>query len=295
MQQHGNAARVWIITVAVVALSGCANFTSVTKYAGETKKLSAAFEPMLVGSVQSCVDKYTRKRLITSVSFDAKEVAAKAEAMCKPMAEANQSILVLNDLLVQYSDTLAALANDELPSYTDEFSSVKGKLSELKKSGTDQALIAPEKLNAISSLAQFIAKISTQAASKHQIKQLLEQEDAVFAIVDTFDEYAKFNYLAWLENEEQEMAILERHVDRARQTEPLAANSTSAALLVDKRTIEARKKAVVQFSRSVESMRASHKALRLNFGKLDSQELAKQLSAYAKEINELRKQLRDAL
>ncbi|NTW76467.1 MAG: hypothetical protein HGB33_01555, partial [Syntrophaceae bacterium] len=77
--------------------------SAVRTYADETKKLSAAFEPMLAGSTSSCVEKFKLKKMLTSRNFDAAAAEQTATLLCGPIDENNKIMSDTNSLLEQYA------------------------------------------------------------------------------------------------------------------------------------------------------------------------------------------------
>ena len=77
---------------------------------------------MLTGSTSSCIEKLKRKKLLTTRNFDPVAEEMSAKAPCGPIDYDNKVIADLNSLLEQYADTLAALADEKLPSYKTELS-----------------------------------------------------------------------------------------------------------------------------------------------------------------------------
>jgi hypothetical protein len=275
-------------------LAGCANLPAVRTYADETKKLSAAFEPMLAGSTSSCVEKFKRKKMITSRNFDAIAAEQAARSLCGSIDEDNKIIADLNSLLEQYADTLAALANEKLPSYKKELDGLKDSLSKVKRPGTQDSLINDEKLTAIASLADVLSRIVTQHMQKVAIRELLNHEKAIVSITDALKEYSTLNYRGWLKNEKDEIAVLRKSLNDTAKTEPLFSNYLETLLLTEEKQIDVRDKLVDAFVKSVDKLQKSHSELLKNFDTLDNKELLAQLIDFENEVSKLRKQVRDA-
>lgn len=286
-----------LVLIAVISaniLSGCANLAPVRTFADETKKLSAAFDPMLTGSTSSCIDKYKRKKLLTSSQFNPEIAEQRAKELCGPIDEDNKVIAEVNSLLEQYADTLAALADDKLPSYKTELNGLKDSLGKVNKPGTKDALVNPDKLNAITSLTEFLSRIVTQRIQKNAIRDLLDNESSINAITSVLSDYATLNYKAWLTDEKREIDILRKLLDEYAKSEPLAANYQKTLLLEEERKVEARAKAVDSFVESVSELKKTNSELRAKFDHMDNKELFNQLSKFADEVSGLRKQIKDA-
>lgn len=275
-------------------ISACGNLAPVRTFADETKKLSAAFDPMLTGSSASCVEKYKRKKLITADKFDPELAEKKAKELCGPMDDDNKTIADLNGLLEQYADTLAALADEKLPSYKTELNGLKDSLGKIKKPGTGEALINADKLGAITALTEFLSRIATQHMQKAAIRDLLAHEAAINTITTALKDYANLNYKAWLRDEKNEILVLRKALDERAAKEMLASNYLKTILLSEERQIAAREKTVDAFIKSVTELQKSNAEIRKKFDRLDDKELLDQLKQFGKEVAALRNQFKDA-
>jgi len=295
MKRHFGSIRLTFAALTIVSIiSGCGNLAPVRTFADDTKKLSAAFDPMLTGSTTSCTEKYMRKKLITARNFDPVAAEKGAKELCGPIDEDNKVIVDLNSLLEQYADTLAALADDKLPSYKTELNGLKDSLGKVKKPGSQDALVNADKLGAITSLTEFLSRIATQHLQKSAIRELLGHEGAIKVITTALSDYARLNYQAWLRDEQVELESLQKSLNESAKSEPLAANYLKTLLHVEERQIEARTKAVDAFVKSVTELQKSNAALREKFDHLDDRELLDQLLSFGKEVSSLRKQVKDA-
>jgi len=285
---------VLVAVISAIILAGCGNLAPVRTFAEETKKLSAAFDPMLTGSTSSCIEKYKRKKLLTASNFDPEAAEKAAKELCGPIDEDNKVIADVNSLLEQYADTLAALADDKLPSYKTELNGLKDSLGKVKKPGTQDALVNSDKLSAITSLTEFLSRIATQHIQKGAIRELIDHESAINAIASALSDYATLNYKAWLRDEKRDIGVLRKSLDEYAKTEPLAANYHKTLLLAEERQVEARAKAVDAFVKSVAELKKSNSELRAKFDHMDNKELIDQLSHFANEVSGLRKQMNNA-
>jgi hypothetical protein len=280
--------------LSVGIISGCANLVPVRTFADETKKLSAAFGPMLVGATASCMEKFTRKQLLTPWHFDAADVDRRAKELCSPINADNTVIAGLNALLGQYADTLLALADDKLPSYRTELYGLKYSLGQVKRPGSSDALVNAGNLAAITSLAEFLGQIATQQLQERAIRDLLGHEAAINAITAALGDYTALDYKAWLKDEACEIVILRRSLNESAKSEPLAANYLKMILFADERQNEARTVAADAFVKSVAGLQKSNSELRLKFDQMDDKQLLEQLVSFAKDVSTLRKQVNDA-
>lgn len=283
-----------VITLILVGLGGCANLAPVRTFADETKKLSAAFDPMLTGSTETCVDKYKWKKLITSSNFDPVVAENNAKALCGSIDEDNKVIADLNSLLEQYADTISALADEKLPTYKTELDGLKGSLGNLKKHNSQSPLLNVDKLNAINSLTDLLSKLATQKFQQKEIRKLLDHELAINAITDALNDYATLNYKGWLSDQQREILLLRKDLDNYAQNQTLASNYLKTLLLTEERQVEAKSKSVDAFTKSVAALQKANSELRAKFDRADDKELIKKLQSYAEEVSNLSKQINKA-
>lgn len=294
MQAHISSKIFFALTILCFAFSGCTNLAPVRTFADQTKQLTKAFDPMLTGSSSSCVEKYKRKKLLTSIQFDPVDAESKAKALCGPIDTDNKVIADLNALLEQYADTLANLADEKLPTYKSELDGLEASLLKAKDPSTQQNLFDPQKLAAINSLTELLSKVATLHMQKKAIRELINHEEAINATVDALNEYASLNYQAWLEDEKREIKILRESLDQRSDKETLAANYQKTLLLTEERQIEARSQAVDAFIKSINALKKSNSELRNKFDHMENEELIKQINNFAKEVSNLRKKIKEA-
>lgn len=289
-----NVFLVFLILVGLTMLSGCANLKPVSAFADETKKLSAAFDPMLSGSVETCTEKYIWKKFLTSRIFDPTVAENKAKELCGPIDDDNKIIADFNSLLEQYADTLAALADDKLPSYKAELDGLKTSLGKIKKQASQDALINSDKLEVVNSLAEFLSRIATQHLQNSAIRELLGHKEAINIITNALNDYAKLNYKAWLNDQQSEIVSLRKSLNDFATNEPLAANYVRTLLLTEEKKIVARNKTIDAFSKSVTELQKTNAELVDKFDDMDNKALLDQLLSLAKEVSGLRKQVKNA-
>ncbi len=281
------------LTVCCLAalLGACANLGPVRTFADETKKMAAAFTPMLAGSRASCTEKYLWKKMLTGTQFDPSVAEQEASALCAPIDADNQLIASLNALLEQYADTLAALADDKLPSYAGELEGLKTSLGNLKKPGSDETLIPPARVEAVSALAEFLSRIAAQRMQKSAIRELIGHQEAFNTVTGALRDYANLNYMAWLKNQKDEIGQLKESLRRSEQKEMLAARYLKTLLLAEERKLAERAQMVAAFNTSVTELQKANGELRAKFDQMDDKELLRQLVVLSKEVAQLRKQV----
>ena len=276
---------------ASLLLAGCAtDLAPVRTFAEQTQKMSLHFEPMLAGGVHSCMDKAMRKRLILAERFDAQASEQAARADCAAIAQASASVASLNDLLLRYAHTMAALADDKLPVYKDELGGLGDALGGLAQPGGGAPLLDADKLSKVVKLSEHLSRLATQRLQKSALRELLDEQEAVTILSNALKEYAQRNYRAGLQDELRDLALLRGAVDSAAPREPLAANYIRARLHLESRQLQEREKIVAAYVSAVDGLQASVAVLRANLDSLQAPELEQQLAQFSSHVGALQKQ-----
>ncbi|WP_219115970.1 hypothetical protein [Janthinobacterium sp. UMAB-56] len=280
-----------LYAAASVLLGGCAtDLSPVRSFAEQTQKMSLHFEPMPAGSVHSCMDKAMRKRLILAERFDAQASEQAARADCAAIAQASVAIASLNDVLLRYARTLAALADDKLPVYKEEFGPLGDALGGLAQPGGGAPLLDTDKLAKVVKLSEHLSRLASQRTQKSALRALLDEQEAIDIVSNALKEYAQRSYRAGLQDELRDLAQLRGAVDDAAQREPLAANYIRTRLHLEGRQLQEREKIVAAYVAAVGALQASVAALRANLDHLQEAELQRQLAQFARQVETLQKQ-----
>lgn len=294
--KEGSRSLFRILAPFVLALlsTGCTNLPAVRTYAGETRKLAAAFQPMLEGSTRACTENFVRKKLVSATSFDAEATAEAAKGICGPIEEDNEAIAALNILLEEYADALAALADDKVVTYKKELGDLRTSLGKVKKPGTDTKLLDPDRLTAIASLADVLGRLATQSIQSSTIASLLGHEEAVAGVTFALADYARLNYRAYLSDARRDIAILRKDVASRADTEPLASRLLEAQLFLEARQVGERDKAVDELLKAIDRQQKAHTRLRATLHEKSDKEVLLDLLSFADAVSELEGQLTKA-
>src|SRR5450830_114490 len=266
-----------LCATACLLLAGCAtDLAPVRTFAEQTQKMSVHFEPMLAGGVHSCMDKAMRKRLILAERFDAQASEQAARADCAAIAQASASIASLNDVLLRYAHTMAALADAKLPVYQEEFRGLGDALGGLAQPGAGAPLLDANKLSKVVKLSEHLSRLATQRVQKSALRELLDEQEAVDIVSNALKEYAQRSYRAGLQDELRDLDLLRGAVDKAAPREPLAANYIRTRLHLEGRQLQERETIVA--------------ALRVNLDHLQAPELERQLAQFSRDVATLQKQ-----
>ena len=289
--QNSSVSTLLLCATASLLLAGCAsNLTPVRTFAEQTQKMSQHFDPMLAGGVHSCMDKAMRKRLILAERFDAQASEQAARADCAAIAQASVSIASLNDVLLRYAQTMAALADDRLPVYQEEMGGLGNALGGLAQPGAGAPLLDAGKLSKVVKLSEHLSRLATQRVQKSALRELLDEQEAVDIVSNALKEYAQRSYRAGLQDELRELDLLRGAVDKAAPREPLAANYIRTRLHLEERQLQEREKIVAAYVAAVDALQASVAALRANLDRLQAPELERQLAQFSRQVDTLQKQ-----
>lgn len=291
MQQPSRSAISTLLACASVLLGGCAsNLAPVRTFAEQAHKLSTSFDPMLAGTVNSCTDNALRKRLIMSERYDAQASEQAARSDCAPVAQANASMAKLNQVLLRYAQTLAAVADSKVPLYNDEFKGLGDALGALQLDGAAAPLLDAGKLSTVMKLSEHLSRLATQRLQTSALRALLDEQEAVNIVSNALKEYAQRNYRAALQDELRDLALLRGAVDGAASREPLAANYIRTRLHLEGRQLQERDKIVTAYVAAVDALQASVAALRANLEHLQAPEVEQQLAQFARHVEALQQQ-----
>lgn len=223
-----------------VLIAGCADFSAVKTYADDTSKLGASFTAIADTPVRLCEAQFLMQEQTRDPGFAFRiaDVQARAAADCAPLAQDNTRILSLVSLLDSYSATLAALADEKLPSYTAELKGLDAAVDELKdRSG--EPIVPPDKAKAVITLGRLVSRLATERVARGEITQLLEQSEAVNATTGALAWYATSVTRPQIDTYQQRSRIaMDAALPRFEKTEPLAVRMYAVTLLGEQERVK---------------------------------------------------------
>ena len=214
-------------------IAGCADFSAVRTYADDTSKLGASFAALADTPARLCEKQFLMQEQTRDafVAFRIDDVRSRAAADCAPVTQERTHILSLVALLDDYAATLAALADEKLPNYSTETKGLSTAVTGL----TDRAgepVVPAGKAKAVIGLGNLIARLATQRAARSEIRQLLEQEEAVNATTDALRWYASSVTRPQIDTYlQRSQIVMDAAVPRFEKTEPLAVRMFAVTLL----------------------------------------------------------------
>lgn len=288
-------ARAALAATGLGMLTACANFAPVTTFAGETRKLTAAFAPMPSATWTACVHKEERRDLIQPAEdFSVTEVRRQARALCQPIADANPAIAGIAAVLDRYADTLAALADQRLPDHSAEFDGLGASLKGLK-TASGAALLQPAQVDAIAALGKFLARAVTDRIALKEAKALLDQGEGFDAAADALAAYATQVYEPYVQRNINDIdSALGNHLPRLARTQGLAARQYMVSLTDERERLEASRGAVKALVASAANMKKARAELRDKIDHPEDAALWKQLHEFARNVHDLHTQVRAA-
>lgn len=276
--------------------TGCADFAAVRTYADETKKLSAAFGTMPKTTVDVCEARFTLEEQTRDATapFKVDDVRAGAAAQCAPLARQSDSVLKLVALLDTYADTLAALADDKLPNYTDDLDGVATAVADLKRE-SGEPVVPPDQARAVITLAQLVTRLATERAARGEIRQLLEQGEGVNATTHTLQWYAREITRPQLDTWLERSALLAKHrLPAFEKTEPIGVRVFAVALHGEQARVTRLVTANDDLIAAADKHAQATLTVREKFDKPDDKALREQLFDLAKGVNRARRHLQAA-
>jgi hypothetical protein len=225
-------ARLGLALVVALQVAGCADFSAVRTYADDTRKLGASFAAMADTPVRMCETRFLMEEQTRDafVAFRLADVQGHAATQCAPLAQDNTHILSLVALLDSYSDTLAALSDAKLPSYSAELKGLGAAVTDLKRS-SGEPVVPPDKAKAVITLGKLVSRLATERAARGEIRELLEQSEAVDATTGALEWYASAITRPELDAYQQRARIaMDTALPRFEKTEPLAVRMYAVTL-----------------------------------------------------------------
>jgi len=151
---------------------------AVQKYANYTQSTIGSVKPVAQDFQASCM------RANSAKPFSSR-------SKCSTEQEAAKAILMISNVLADYGLALGALASDELVNYDNDISGLTGEIKQLNLKGANDA-----KIDAVGSLAKFIAKAASSAYQQKQVKKFLEESNtSVVSVTNTLSDVIDQNYL----------------------------------------------------------------------------------------------------
>jgi hypothetical protein len=250
-------------------LAACADFSAVRTYADDTKKLGASFTALADTPVELCEAQFLMQEQVRDgfVAFRIDDVRTRAAADCAPVAQDNTHILSLVTLLDNYADTLAALADEKLPNYSAEAKDLGAAVTGLKDRA-GEPVVSSGKAKAVITLGKLVSRSATERVARGEIKELLEQSEAVDATTGALQWYATSVTRPTLDTYLQRAQLtMDKGLTRFEKTEPLAVRMYAVDLLGEQQRVKKLAAANEALIVSLQKHREATRGLREKFGK----------------------------
>ena len=270
-------------------LSGCASFKSVDNFAQTGQQMTVAFPSIANATVDSCMNNELRKNLISTDGFDPAAAEQQARRGCDKIADSNQKILRLNDVLARYAQALQDLSDDKVADYHDQFSGLGDALGSIPAPGSDTPLLDPGQVSLVMKLSEQLSHSLTQNMRKSAINELLAQQDAINVITNALNTYVQTAYRDRIAIERRDNGVLHLALHETARAEPLATNYVRVRLYRDEQQLGERAKIPDSYARAVKAFQDSLDSLRKS--RDDSAQLQQQLKEFSWRVDELKLQV----
>lgn len=282
-----------VTALAIALLSvGCADFGAVRTYADETKRLSATFAAMPETTVKLCEERFVLEEQTrdASAAFKVDDVYTRATTQCAPLAEQSAQIQSLVTLLDDYADTLAALADEKLPKHSKEFKKLETAVTGLAQD-SGEPVVPKNHAKAVITLGKLLARLATERVARGEIKQLLEQDEAVNAVTGALQWYAIAITRSQVDTYHERARITMAGLTRFEKAEPLGMRALAVALRGDLERINHIAAANNGLIAAMVKHQGVTATMREKYDKPDDPALREQLSALAEALDEARRHL----
>ena len=273
------------------SLCGCAaNLKAVRDFAGETKHITVAFDPMLDGTVEQCRQRVVFKGIYTSdmplAKFAPTELSKQAQATCQPIADKNADAKKMGVVLAEYADRLTTLAGDDVSaSLDDDADALAAKIGSLD-------VVPADKLDAVNRLIKYVTRAVIAQQQKRAIAETLDHEEAVGALGDGMVVYARRAYGGNVNDRRRDIQVVGDSFRAAEiAAQPWLARSQLMDLQRQDQQLADQQAAIDAFARSVAQMKVAMHDLRINLDKLSDKERRQEILKLAKEVRSLFQQI----
>lgn len=239
-------------------LSGCSSMEAVQKYADYSRSTIESVKPVAEDFQASCLRANSAKPFANYNK-------------CSTEQEASKAILMVSNVLSDYGAALGQLSADELVSYDKDIDGLTGEIKNLKAKGIDDS-----KVDAIGSLAKFIAKAATSAYQQKQVKKFLnETNDSLINVTTTLADAIDTNYSQAINLEITSWEDSYQRVERvARNNNPLDWESYSKSQWKTRAELSEKLKAAKNLSENIKRIGVTHTKLKNDANDLTSKEVA---------------------
>lgn len=270
--------RISVLFSVCFLLSGCASMEAVQKYADYSRSTIESVRPVAEDFQASCMRANSAKPFSNY-------------SKCSTEQEASKAILTVSNVLADYGAALGALAADELVNYDKDIDGLTGEIKNLKVKGLEDA-----KVDAIGSLAKFIAKAATSAYQKKQVKTFLnESNSSLVSVTNTLADVINTNYSEAIKLEISSWEDSYQRVERvARNNNPLEWESYSKAQWKTRAELAEKLKAAKSLSENIIKIGATHTKLINDANDLTSKEVAAMVKSFVNDATPVIKEIKKA-
>lgn len=268
----------YFIAAIVVLLSSCASMEAIQKYAAYTQSTIEGVRPIAKDFYTSCLRANSYKPFVNY-------------SKCETEAKASKAILKIANVLDDYSIALSALATDEFVNYDTDINALTTEINNLKVSGLDD-----KKVDAIGSLAKFVAKAATSAyQQKHIARFIKESNESIVEVSNILSDLIEHNYSQVIKLEISAWELAYQGVERvARDKNPLEWESYSWKQWQNRAETEGKLIAAKNLAKSISEIGETHAKLKKDADNLTSKEVINFVQSFIKEVKPVIKEIQEA-
>lgn len=267
-----------LAVIVILLQASCTSMEAVQKYAVSVQATVGEVRPVAGDFHASCMRANQYK------PYDSKKDCTKEQ-------EASQAIVKVANVLNDYASALGALASDGFVQYNEDISSLTNELKGQKVDGLND-----EKIDAVGSLANFIATAATKVYQQKQVgKFIKESHNSVANVSDILADLLEINYKKAIELELSAWEFGYIEVESiSRESERAAWESYAQKQWELKVSLEEKKNAVAGLAQTVRQIGVTHGKLKKDASNLDAKEVQAFVKNFISEVKPVIKEVQDA-
>jgi hypothetical protein len=158
-----------LTVVAIVCLSGCANFKAVSEFAGQTTKMTSVVKDEFTLMGNHCSQQASVVAAVNNIRDDG------PFKDCERYGRAQGELASLTvSVLDGYAKALTGLADDKSFDLSPDIKNISGKLQGLKDSGGN-ALVDAKELGAITKVVDLLVDLWTSAKREEAVRRMVAE------------------------------------------------------------------------------------------------------------------------
>ncbi len=269
---------VCLAVLVILLQTSCTSMEAVQQYAVSVQATVGEVRPVAGDFYASCLRANQYK------PFDFRKE-------CTTEQKASQAIVKVANVLNDYSSALGTLASDGLVQYNEDVSSLTKELK-----GENVKGLNDEKIDAVGSLANFIATAATKVYQQKQVgKFIKESHNSVAKVSDSLADLLETNYVTAIDLEllAWEFSYLEVEA-LSRDSNRVAWESYAQTQWELKASLDEKKNAAAALAQTVKQIGVIHEKLKNDASSLDAKEVQALVKNFIREVKPVIKEVQTA-